>query len=157
MSISLVENSFPGRDIGFSRIDEPCPLEYFPECVQRKEDGDPDIRRQEIGGIEFIKDPEAVEDDDHGKVAKRHPSSIRLPRRFEDQSVPVNTLCFESFMELDVSNADGTPSEKRGNCREVLEPCEHRSGTAFPYAKVSEQRDRGSDGNAKVRDAPWNR
>lgn len=62
----------------------------------------------------------SVEDDDEGEIKESEPSGVWLEMALEDESVAVNTLCFERLIELDVGEADGTPCEERGDGGQVL-------------------------------------
>ncbi len=77
-------------------------------------------------GVVFAnKDIKAVEDDDDGKVYECKPSCEWLELAPENESIAVNSLSFERFVELQVRYADGAPCEEGCNGGQVLEPVEH--------------------------------
>lgn len=105
-------------------------LEQLPKHVQEEIDGDSNISGHEFLGAPRTKDVEAVEEDDDGEEDEGEPGGVGLEGGLEDESVAVDALCLEGFVELDVGDADADPAEEGGDCGQVLEPGEDYVGAA---------------------------
>lgn len=129
MQVSRIQGRFTGVEVHVDRADEPGALDELPGEEEDEEDGDADVGGNEIvdaeGSAEGV---EAVEDDDHGEEDKGGPGGVGLEGGLEHESVPVNPLGLEGFVELDVGDADTAPGEQPGDGGKVLEPCEDEVG-----------------------------
>lgn len=128
MCIRRIQRRLAAENIRLSRINPLSPLEELPEHVQQEINRDPDVRRDEVVDVERPEDVEAIEQDDDAEEDQGGPGNIGLEGRAEDQSVAVDALGFEGFVELDVGDADADPGEEAGDSGEVLEPFEGNAG-----------------------------
>ena len=87
-------------NVRLSRVDPRRTLEQFPAEIQRKVNGNANVRRDEIIDVPGAKGVEAVEDDDDAEEDEREPGRVGLEGRFEDERIAVDALGFESFVEL---------------------------------------------------------
>ena len=124
-----IQSCFPGEDVRFGRIDHLGALDNLPEDEEGKINWDADVGSNEIIAGPGFEDVEAVENDDHGEEGQRKISCVGLEGRLEYESVAIDSLRLEGFMELDVSNANAHPREQIGDGGQVLEPLEDYGGT----------------------------
>ena len=92
VQIRLVEGRFARVQICLRRVDPFRALENLPESVQYKEDGDINVRSDEAIHGPWAEGIEPVEYNDYGEERKREPRRVWLKRRFEHQSVAVDSL-----------------------------------------------------------------
>lgn len=99
-------------------------LEKFPKYEEREVNRDANVRGDEIVYNPWLKNMEAIKDDDYREKGKRENCGIGLKWRFEDEGVAVYALRFEREIEVNIRDAYANPSEEIGNGSQVLEPLE---------------------------------
>lgn len=97
-------------------------------------------------------DCESIENDDGSKVNQRKPGGVWLESAPEDERVAINSLSLECLVELDICDANRTPSEQPSNGSEILEPVEDQSWTTIGNGRISECRNGRCDTDTNV----WN-
>jgi len=121
-----VDCMFARPYIGFSSADETWSLDNLPNNVQSEKDWNSNVRNEEVLNLEATNEGcEPVENDNNREVDEGEPSSEWLAYRFEDERVTVDILSYECRTESKIRNANGNPSEKLGDCRDIYEPSEH--------------------------------
>lgn len=71
----------------------------------------------------------AIEENDHEEEAEGNIGGVRLEAAAEREGSAVDALCMESFLEVQVRNQNGRPSQETGDCGQSLEPAKDNSGT----------------------------
>jgi len=126
-----IQCSLTTPDICFSWIDEAGALEDLPESVEEEEDGNTNIRGEEIGDVPFAvgEDFPSIEEDDDGKVDEGEPGSVWLEWGLEDEPIAIDALSDESGAESQIGDADAAPCEELSDRGQVLKPLEDHVGT----------------------------
>jgi len=145
MCIRSIQRCLSSKNVRLCRPDEARPLENFPEQKQHEIDRNPNVRSYEIIDGEGFEDVETVEEGDYGEEEEREVCGVGLEGRFENESVAVDALSFQSLVELDVCNRDAHPGEEVGDGGQVLEPFEDNV-SARGAGQVGQEGDgRGND------------
>ena len=157
LRIRCVQCRLPSMNIGFFRLDPPCPLEHLPEKIQRAIHRYTNVGCDEVVAIKLLclawKCVEAIEKNDYDEEAEGEPGAVRLEARFEDERIAADALSTQSLMKSYVCNRNGNPGQECRDCRKILEPLE--DGLRPRGAgHVRQQGDAGSKADAIVWDAP---
>lgn len=143
--IRSIQRCLSSEQVRLCRLDEARPLEDFPEHKQHQIDRNPDVSGYEIIDGPGFEDVETVEEGDYGEEEESEVCGEGLEGRFENESVAVNALSFQSLVELDVCNRDAHPGEEVGDGGQVLEPFEDNV-SARGAGQVGQEGDgRGND------------
>ena len=140
MPIRRIQGRLPSMNIHLQRPKPPRPLQDLPEHKQSREDGNTNIRRDEVVGVKpFMrggKSIEAVEEDDDGEEGEAEVSGVWLAPGFEDEGVAADALGFESGAEFEVGEGDGNVGAERGDGGDVQEPGECAEGVTWGAGEV---------------------
>lgn len=96
------------------------------------EDGNTDIRSDEVGGIPvaFEENGESGHKGDDGGSDESHPRRIRLQRALPRQRVAVDALRFERGIEANVAEGERGPCDQTSHGAEIQKPAEGLRGAA---------------------------
>lgn len=113
--VRCVQCGLAGEQVHLGRPVPPGALEDFPKCVEHEINGNADVGGDEVIAGPWLKDVEAVEDDNDGEEEEGSVGRVGLEGRSEDERVTVDPLCSECFVELDVRDTDADPGEEVGD------------------------------------------
>ena len=145
MCIRSIHRCLASKNVRLCWSDEARSLEDFPEYKQQQVDRNPNVRGYEIIDGPGFEDIETVEDGDYGEEEEGEVCGEGLEGRFENQSVAVDALSFQSLVELDVGDRDAHPGEEVGDGGQVLEPLEDNVSARRAGQVCQEGDGRGND------------
>lgn len=119
MLISDIQRRLPSHNIRLSTRHPPRLLIYLPKQIQASKNRYPNIRRNKIIDLEFLRRarerPEAIEDRNHSEEHEGEPSCVGLERGTEFKGGAIDVLGAEGGVESYVGYADGHPGEEDGD------------------------------------------